>query len=425
MNYKYNNNINEYQDTSILYNQIVSSTEQNSNNSNTLFPMLKYDKSRIYRNEQNHNRLLFAREQETDYFTNNMTELEKLLNSEYFSQVPGPGYYDPIDSSNQKYYKPKNIKNYFNIFQGKNVTSLVKTNKLKKGFPGPGQYRVDHSMIENKIKNNMSRKMRDILFDVKKIAKLRVIREKEALERNKAINNILTKENNSEKKKCDNNTKDIYQNDNMFKYRDMHAEKDLLFNFGSNDKRFKEKQNTVPGPGEYESNLYKSIEEKNSNIVEAPNFKELYDRLENKNNLLERFSLNKDIVNAPPVGYYNPDIVSSIKYNSEYKNQIKMPAINKNISSKYIEEKTFKKAEEIKEKEKRLISYLGPGKYFSMLNKSMKDVNKNGDNTKAPPFGSSEQKLKDKQQITSPGPGQYDVNSYYNWITRTYNILFS
>ena len=51
-------------------------------------------------------------------------------------------------------------------------------------------------------------------------------------------------------------------------------------------------------------------------------------------------------------------------------------------------------------------------------------MNKNMDKNK-PAFGSSEKKLEPKKQELFPGPGQYDINSYYNWITRTYNILFS
>ena len=430
INYQSNKNIlSDNQEKNLLYNRLVSSTEHNAYKNNILFPTLKYDKSRIYKNEKNHERLLFEKEQKTNNFSNNLSELEKLLNEEYFSQAPGPGYYDPIDSPNQKYFTTKNIKNIFNSYRGKKVTSLIKENKVKKGFPGPGHYRIFNNMIENNIKTILNKKMRNMLFDVKKIAKLRIIREKETSERNKVIKDILSKEKNNEKQKSNNNTKEIYQNDNnIMKYKVIHTPKNLLFNFGSNDKRFKDPQQKIPGPGEYDINLYKSIEEKNSNIVEAPNFIELYDRLENKNNLLERSPLNKELVSTPPVGHYNPDIISSIKYNFEYKNQIKMPVICRNISSKSLEEKTFKKVEEIKEKEKKLLSLLGPGKYFSMLNRSMKDMNKNKkneDNTKSPPFGSGEQKFQDREQIISPGPGHYDINLYHNWITRTYNILFS
>ena len=53
-----------------------------------------------------------------------------------------------------------------------------------------------------------------------------------------------------------------------------------------------------------------------------------------------------------------------------------------------------------------------------MLNNEFEDLNKNEENNK-PPFGSSEKKLGTKKMDQFPGPGQYEVNSYYNWITRT------
>ena len=121
---------------------------------------------------------------------------------------------------------------------------------------------------------------------------------------------------------------------------------------------------------------------------------------------------------------YNPDIFSSIKYNAEYKYKMKPPIIHKRSFNSELEKLTLDKVKEIKEKEKKLISYLGPGRYNNLFNKTFNDMNKSTDKNK-PPFGSSDKKLKTKIQEISPGPGQYDVNLYYNWITRTYNILFS
>ena len=410
------NNNNNNQDL-FLYNNII--TEQNVNKSNTLFPTsLKYDKSRIYKNEYNHDRLLKSKEQNTNYSIN-YTEFDKLLNSEYYSQSPGPGYYDPIDLPYQKYYKPNNNLNYFNRFKGKNVTSLVKIKKPKNMSPGPGAYKNDNNMIENKIKN---KKIRDLLFDVKKIEKLRLLREKETLERNE--DNIILKEKNyfNSKSKCENNSKEIFE-ENAIDYRKMHCPKDLLFNFGSNEKRLPDiKQNNYPGPGEYDVDLYKSIEEKNSNIKESPNYQQLYDKTENKSNLIERTSLNKNLINNPPVGYYDPDIISSIKYNYEYKNKMKPPIRHKSEFNPYLERLTLEKVKEIKEKEKELINHLGPGKYYNILSKSFNNINICENK---PPFGSSEKKLEFKKKDIYPGPGQYNVDSYYNWITRTYNILFS
>ena len=412
------NQLNNGQENNLYTNHMT--TEQTIKRNNTLFPvLLKYDKSRIYKNEQNHNRIQLLQDRNSNNLMNNMTNFDKLLNSEYFYQNPGPGYYDPIDSNNQKYLKPKNNFNSFNKFRENKVTSLIK--KTKKTSIGPGYYKTDNDMINNKIIHNMNKKMRDILFDVKKIAKLRIIREKETKMRNDNIK--LLKENYSFKPNCENNSKEIFEEENLA-YKKIHSPNEFLFNFGSNDKRFHDIKKSSPGPGDYDVNLYKSIEEKNSNIIQAPSYQELYDKVENKNILIERTSLNKDAINNPGVGEYNPDIITSIQYNSEYKNKMRPPFIHKSTLNPELEKKTLLKVKEIKEKEKKLISYLGPGRYLNMLNKTFNDMNKNTDKNK-PAFGSSEKKLEPKKQELFPGPGQYDINSYYNWITRTYNILFS
>ena len=174
---------------------------------------------------------------------NNMTEFDKLLNSEYFSHSPGPGYYDPIDSQNQKYFKQKNILNHFNRFRGKKVTSLVKIKNIKNSSPDPGQFTINNDITQNEIKNknNVDKKIRDILFDVKKIAKLRLLREKEASIRNEKLKNL--KENLSMKQNYENNSKEIFEEEPI-EYRKIHSPKELLFNFGSNDKRFHDKKKT-------------------------------------------------------------------------------------------------------------------------------------------------------------------------------------
>ena len=422
-NLKSQSNNNNYEDQ--YFNNHLA-TDQTYKKNNTLFPiLLKYDKSRIYKNEQNHDRLILFKSQNSNDFMNEMTEFDKLLNSEYFSKSPGPGYYDPIDSKQQKYSISKNNSNYLNEFRGKKVTSLIKN--IKKTTPGPGYYMTDNNMINNMIIHNTNKKMRDILFDVKKIAKLRIMRENEALKKNKNIKKL--KENYSLKPKNENNnnnSKEIFEEEPL-EYRKMHSPSEFLFNFGSNDKRFNDNKNikeNYPGPGEYEAHLYKSIEEKNANITEVPSYKELYDKAENKNYLIERTSLNKDVINTPGVGEYNPDIITSIKYNFEHKNKMKPPIIHKSSFNPEVEKMTLLKAKEIKEKERKLISYLGPGRYINILNKAFNDMNKNLEKRK-PPFGSSEKKSEPKKRELFPGPGQYDINSYYNWITRTYNTLFS
>lgn len=417
-NQLYSSNTNNDQEKS-LYNQIVCSTEQSPYIKNLLPTVNRYDKSRICKNSQNHERILLNKEQETDQMSKNIKEFNELLNSEYFSDNPGPGYYDPIDLPNQKYFKPKIKSNNNN--EGKKIYSILDKNKMKTLSPDPRESKAHYyNSIANDLKKDS--KIRALLFDVKKIAKLRIIREKEAIERNKIINYI--KENYKEEPNYENNLKEIFENAPI-KYRKMHEPKDLLFNFGSNDKRFKELKANELGPGEYNSHLYKTIEEKNSNIKPEPDYQELYDKLENKSGLIERLTLDKYLLENPPVGYYNADILTSIKYNMEYKNQVKPPIIPRSGFNPSVEKLTWKKAEEIKKKEKMLITLLGPGKYYNLLNKTLNKGNKTEDNINVkPPFGSSEIKETNKKPKVTLGPGEYDINSYYNWITRTYNILF-
>ena len=82
----------------------------------------------------------------------------------------------------------------------------------------------------------------------------------------------------------------------------------------------------------------------------------------------------------------------------------------------------------MKEKEKKLIELLGPGKYFNILKSTFnKEINMNKNKNKQiirPPFGIGENKFENNKQTVYPGPGEYDINSYYKWITRTYNVLF-
>jgi len=332
-------------------NLLISSTENNIyNNDRISSPIsIKNNKSNLYKNLKYHDKFLYKKEQELDTFSQNMKELDEILNSDYL-QSPGPGYYDPKDLSSQQYHKPSQNINYFKNFRGQKVSSLRKSYEMKTITPGPGEYDENHNTIENRINTHLSKKMRDALFDIQKIAKLRNRREKEAKERNKIIELIKSKCNTQEK--ANNNLEEIYKEDPL-EYRKIHVPNELMFNFGSNDKRFKDLfKKDSPGPGEYNLNLYNSIEKKSANLTKVPSFKELLFKMENKSSLNERYSLNKDLVNNPPVGQYNPDIVTSIKY----KNLVKSLFNNKSNLA-------LKKGQT---KEKKLYNLLKPGSYYYM-----------------------------------------------------------
>ena len=375
----------------------------------------KYDKSKIIKSSQDHERIMLMNESKIN-FSEKFKEF--LLDQELFSQNPGPGYYNPIEPQNQNYFYKKTITN---TGFGYNTKKKI----LKKISPGPGEYKIDNNSIENKLeaKNNINKKGNNVLFDVKKIAKLRLAKEKESSERNKKIQlmNLISRHIEII---YDNNAKEISDEQNLINVK-KRKKTNVLFNFGSNDKRFKIPKQRIPGVGDYDINNYKSIEEKNSNIVENPSYEELLKKVENKDNLLERAPLSKDIINFPSPCEYDPDIVSSIKYNFETKNLIKNQAQNKMAGLiNNIEEQTLRRAKEIKEKEKQLINFLGPGKYFNMLHKTFFSNKNKEQKIVRPPFGSSENKFENSKHAIYPGPGQYDLSSYYNWVTRTYNVLF-
>ena len=328
-------------------NLLISSTENNIYNNNSISSRvsMKY-KSNLYKNMKYHDKFPYKRDQELDTFSQNIKELDEIINSGYLPS-PGPGYYDPKDLSVQQYHKPNQNINYFKNFRGQRVSSLRKSYEMKTITPGPGEYEDNHYSIENRINTDLSKKMRDILFDVQRIAKLRNKREKEAKERNKVIELLKSKCKTQEKAK--NNLDEIYKEDPL-EYRKVHAPNELLFNFGSNDKRFKYLvKKDSPGPGEYNLNLYNSIEKKSANLTKVPSFKELFFKMENKSSLNERYSLNKDLVNNPGVGQYNPDIVTSIKY----QNLVKSLFNNKSNLA-------LKKGQM---KEKKLSDLLEPGSY--------------------------------------------------------------
>ena len=420
-NFKSNDNYAENDKNFILH------TIETDENKIKQIPLFIYDKSKIIKNSQDHERIMSINEDKSinNYFNILDKNNEFLIDQDIFSQTPGPGYYDPIEPVNQQYFNKKNYPS-----MGIMINNHLKNSK--KISPGPGEYKIDNNSIENSLIDKMNKKLNNNnIFDVKKIAKLRIAKEKESLERSKIIKlsspNLMNK---LLKNIYENNMKDFSVKQNL-RYGAKKNIKKMLFNFGSNTQRFKMPKQKIPPVGQYNVCNYKSIEEKNENIIKNRSYKELLEFMENKSDLLERSPFNKQIFENPPVGEYNPDIISSIKYNFEYKNKINNQQV-KNIREnkgykKILEKKALQRVKEIKEKEKQLMNFLGPGKYYKMINKHFdlnNNKNKDKDKYTRPAFGIAEDKFRDDNDNCSPGPGEYDLDSYYNWIKTTYNILF-
>lgn len=109
--------------------------------------------------------------------------------------------------------------------------------------------------------------------------------------------------------------------------------------------------------------------------------------------------------NVPPVGTYNPDIITDIFYNNG-KKAYKPSLINVPFSSlkKRFEEKQFE-------------SIVGPGQYFREIKE-----NKNRDLV---PFKTGDKRFRSiqKQEIFAP-VGTYNLNSHFDWNKKTFNINF-
>jgi hypothetical protein len=107
----------------------------------------------------------------------------------------------------------------------------------------------------------------------------------------------------------------------------------------------------------------------------------------------------------PPVGSYNPDLITDIFYNNG-KKAYRPSMINVPFSS-------LKKRFEEKHKE----SIVGPGQYFREITE-----NKTRD---IMPFGTGDKRFRSlqKQEIVAP-IGSYNLNSHFDWNKKTFNINF-
>ncbi len=111
-------------------------------------------------------------------------------------------------------------------------------------------------------------------------------------------------------------------------------------------------------------------------------------------------AIGKEEQPMPSVGSYNPR--NSIEYNVMQKAH----RFNKNIPFNTKEERFIKKI--VKD------GHLGPGYYYKEKKKKYKKV-----------VLSPIKKFKsENSSSTNVGPGQYELESYFDWNKKSYNILF-
>ena len=185
--------------------------------------------------------------------------------------------------------------------------------------------------------------------------------------------------------------------------------------FGSNEKRFSDILSSkwkycVPGPGYYNPEEVKTQSFRPFKTFYKTKF---FNLNKNKDLQIKKVVLNsKDKIKekAPPIGLYNPDMIFSI----DYKNKKKVFETKKN---KVAFDSTYNKKS--KHKKVQLNNNLGPGYYYhEKVERNLKP---------SPQFYLSENKTNcDWFKDSNPniGPGKYDINNYFDWNKKSFNINF-
>ena len=182
-------------------------------------------------------------------------------------------------------------------------------------------------------------------------------------------------------------------------------------NFGNTTERFKEfdNKNNTPGPGYY--NTYKEQYSKTTNSL--PKFKEKNKKLFTnfKSDLInvdEIGKLTKEKFFVPPIGSYNPYIITTIDYNNKSKINTFTDKTVVGFGSQEKKMRSFVKKDNNK--------MVGPGIYYKNREKKVKQ--------NLVPFNQNTRRFDYDEKNKNPGPGSYETNSYDEWNKKSHNILF-
>ena len=296
-----------------------------------------------------------------------------------FTGNPGPGYYSPENqySQSENYFSHNKLKQNFNAKSPRFKTITKANNDL-----GPGFY-------FNQSKPKKVEKPKYILGFIDNPNK---------------DNNICALKLSLAKENYKVPGPGSYEIEGSLLHEDISNNQ----NFGSNDRRFKKSLeiiNDYPGPGSYEKKDGFSQEDKN-NIKK----KNIYTNYKTDLDLVNELDkLPKEIFNTPPVGLYNPNIISSMEYNAKSK-------INPYIDEKFVGFGTQeKKGMSFISKENN--RNIGPGRYYKNKKIEMKQNHV--------PFNQSNNRFNyDLYNNKMPGPGSYEINSFDDWNKKSHNILF-
>lgn len=183
-------------------------------------------------------------------------------------------------------------------------------------------------------------------------------------------------------------------------------------NFGFNAERFKilnDESLNSPGPGHY--NWYKDQFTRTAHSLSKNSFNNSKLFTNSKSDLINVKELNKfsrEKFMVPPIGLYNPYIITSIDYNNKAKINT---FTDKTVVGFGSQEK---KGNSLVPKDNNKL--IGPGIYYKNPNKTARQ--------NIVPFNRNEKRFDYNEKNKNPGPGSYEINSFDEWNKKSHNILF-
>ena len=409
----FNNSCNNYLNNTLRRNMTVYATIKNNK-----------QRKHNYINNNNTNNT----NNKNDYILAQRKELERTLFKIQNEEHPGPGYYNHNIIS-----VAKSPPESFQCFGSKTTRFNNPIVNEEEEIPGPGSYfnRNEHKKNKRKrlhtIKANLLIKQRNNKYIQNKECKSSIFK-----------NNTTTDFSSNNESSIYNNFKSTYKiKDNKSNINkdngtpgpgeynpnyDNNYHKNKLQSktkgvFGSSEVRFikkiSEQINKHPdtGPGSY-LGLYEYNKKLPFTNPYKSNIKKGHIFDIDENNIKRKAEINNKLINRdnnkmPSVGMYNPDKVYNIQ-NKLIKN------INK-ISSVFVpfnsQQRRFDKIKKDKYKQN-----IGPGYYYKENNVEYTQKGK--------PFNTTVSKGFEFPLNNKLGPGDYNLNSYFDWNKKSYNVYF-
>lgn len=313
---------------------------------------------------------------------------------------PGPGYY--YNQNTFLGFKTQEFPEYKQFFGSK----VERFGKIKvNSFVGPGSYFINDNKknIDNNV-NNSSNSKQSFIFKGKMSS---------------TIENFVPFNLGEERFSKSQGQKGDIPGPGQYKIRGIFSANKIkirkiykrLNNFGSSEKRFPDRGNTkleyeTPGADSYlkkHSKLEKLMLFSNTNNLYRSRYIS-HVKKDNKKILIKKRKSDS----VPPVGLYHPEMIYTIDYNNKKKitqsREIEGVAFESRVNRKSL-------------KKSQTGNNIGPGYYFN--EKVIKNLQK------YPPFNQScKKRNKDSSDIMINGPGQNNIDSYYDWNKKTFNITF-